>query len=37
VISQDWFISVVVADTLWLFAISYYMYITFRGYSGLLA
>ena len=33
-ISQDWFASVVVADTLWLLAVSAYIYITFLGYSG---
>jgi hypothetical protein len=32
VIAQSWFISTVFADSLWLFAVSYYIYITFIGY-----
>lgn len=35
VIARDWFISAVIADTMWLVAISYYVYITFLGYSAL--
>ncbi|EDQ91693.1 uncharacterized protein MONBRDRAFT_19514 [Monosiga brevicollis MX1] len=35
VVSQPWFISVVLADTLWLLALVYYIYITFLGYSSL--
>lgn len=35
VINQDWFISAVLGNTLWLFAIGYYIYITFLGYSAL--
>ena len=34
VVSQEWFVSTVAANTLWLVAISYYIYVTFRGYSG---
>lgn len=34
-ISQDWFISRFVGNTLWLIAIGYYIYITFLGYSAL--
>lgn len=33
VISQDWFISRLFGNTLWLLAIGYYVYITFLGYS----
>lgn len=32
-ISKDWMISTVIGNTLWLFAISYYIYITFLGYN----
>eukprot|EP00053_Salpingoeca_punica_P003696 m.44725 g.44725 ORF g.44725 m.44725 type:complete len:252 (+) comp12359_c0_seq2:243-998(+) len=34
-IEHDWLISTIIADTLWLVAISYYMYITFLGYQAL--
>lgn len=33
VISQDWFISRLLGNTLWLLAIGYYVYITFLGYN----
>eukprot|EP00043_Microstomoeca_roanoka_P000973 m.30270 g.30270 ORF g.30270 m.30270 type:complete len:258 (+) comp10591_c0_seq1:258-1031(+) len=32
---QPWFLSVVLADTLWLLALAQYCYITFLGYSAL--
>jgi hypothetical protein len=32
-IAQDWFISRLFGNTLWLFAVGYYIYITFLGYS----
>lgn len=32
-INQDWFISRLFGNTLWLFAVGYYIYITFLGYS----
>jgi len=35
VILQDWFVSVLLGNTFWLFAIGYYIYITFLGYSSL--
>jgi len=34
-IERDWFISTVFGNTLWLVALSYYIYITFLGYSSL--
>jgi len=34
-IEQEWFISTVFGNTLWLVALSYYVYITFLGYSSL--
>eukprot|EP00051_Salpingoeca_urceolata_P031812 m.13071 g.13071 ORF g.13071 m.13071 type:complete len:272 (+) comp4443_c0_seq1:322-1137(+) len=34
-IKGDWFGSVILADTLWLVAINYYIYITFLGYRSL--
>lgn len=33
-ISQDWFISRLFGNLLWVLAIGYYIYITFLGYSG---
>lgn len=35
IINHDWFFSVLLADTLWLVALCYYIYITFLGYSAL--
>ncbi|XP_070554308.1 protein unc-50 homolog A-like [Ptychodera flava] len=35
VIAHDWFISYFLGNTLWLIALSYYIYITFLGYSAL--
>ena len=32
---RDWFISTMFGNTLWLVALSYYIYITFLGYSSL--
>lgn len=32
-ISQNWFISAFIGNTIWLAALSYYIYITFLGYS----
>lgn len=32
-ISQDWFISTFIGNSLWLAALSYYIYITFLGYN----
>lgn len=32
-ISQDWFISTLIGNTIWLAALSYYIYITFLGYN----
>lgn len=34
-IGHEWFMSYFVGNTLWLFAVSYYIYITFLGYSAL--
>ncbi|KAK8746788.1 hypothetical protein OTU49_017182 [Cherax quadricarinatus] len=34
-ISQEWFVSLLFGNLLWLFAIGYYIYITFLGYSAL--
>eukprot|EP00090_Calanus_glacialis_P035128 TRINITY_DN60042_c0_g1_i1.p1 TRINITY_DN60042_c0_g1~~TRINITY_DN60042_c0_g1_i1.p1 ORF type:complete len:282 (-),score=41.78 TRINITY_DN60042_c0_g1_i1:77-922(-) len=34
-IERDWFISTMFGNTLWLIALSYYIYITFLGYSSL--
>jgi len=34
-IERDWFISTMFGNTLWLVALSYYIYITFLGYSSL--
>ncbi|XP_050694531.1 protein unc-50 homolog isoform X2 [Eriocheir sinensis] len=34
-ISQDWFVSRLFGNLLWVFAIGYYIYITFLGYSAL--
>jgi hypothetical protein len=34
VVAQPWFLSTALADTLWLTALGYYLYITFLGYSG---
>ena len=33
-ISQDWFISRFMGNSLWLLALGYYIYITFLGYNG---
>lgn len=33
VISQDWFFSRFLGNTLWLLAVGYYIYITFLGYN----
>lgn len=33
-IAQDWFISAFIADSLWLVATAYYIYITYLGYKG---
>jgi len=33
-IERDWFISTMFGNTLWLIALSYYIYITFLGYSS---
>lgn len=35
VINQEWFISTLLGNSLWLCAIGYYIYITFLGYSSL--
>ncbi|KAL4230049.1 Protein unc-50 [Mactra antiquata] len=35
VINQEWFLGRLFGNTLWLIAISYYIYITFLGYSAL--
>ncbi len=32
-INQEWFVSRLFGNTLWLFALGYYCYITFLGYS----
>ncbi|XP_049610815.1 protein unc-50 homolog isoform X1 [Syngnathus scovelli] len=34
-IKSDWFVGYFVGNTLWLIAISYYLYITFLGYNAL--
>ena len=34
VINSNWFLGLVVGNTLWLVAIGYYLYITFLGYNG---
>jgi len=34
-IEREWFISTMFGNTLWLIALSYYIYITFLGYSSL--
>lgn len=34
VINADWFVGYFVGNTMWLIAISYYLYITFLGYNG---
>eukprot|EP00049_Salpingoeca_infusionum_P000938 m.43784 g.43784 ORF g.43784 m.43784 type:complete len:250 (-) comp10795_c1_seq2:1240-1989(-) len=35
VIAQPWFLSALLANTLWLVALTYYIYVTFLGYSAL--
>ncbi|EGD73119.1 hypothetical protein PTSG_04832 [Salpingoeca rosetta] len=35
VVTKPWFLSVVLANTLWLIALTQYVYITFLGYSAL--
>merc|ERR1711910_220659 len=35
VIEREWFFSTMFGNTLWLIALSYYIYITFLGYSSL--
>ena len=35
VINHEHFISAFIADTMWLVAVCYYVYITFVGYSAL--
>uniref|UniRef100_A0A8C5BIW4 Unc-50-like protein n=1 Tax=Gadus morhua TaxID=8049 RepID=A0A8C5BIW4_GADMO len=35
VINSNWFLGLVVGNTLWLVAIGYYLYITFLGYNAL--
>ena len=34
VINSEWFLGYFVGNTMWLIAISYYLYITFLGYNG---
>lgn len=34
VINSNWFLGYFVGNTMWLIAISYYLYITFLGYNG---